>query len=170
MDTPLTSPTSENAVGHIIDSETEPPCSAGAKLRPMNDSSQWSTLLTSNSERKALHVSSKTWVSYLSFCRRQQVDWCGHILGTSFHRAPVLSIWSIPSKTKESSALARPPFGRRGLGNERSDPPRSCTRFWALYSIASRLSFAPAIVSALFPLRTFFILILKTKPVVIEHF
>jgi hypothetical protein len=31
--------------------------------------------------------------------------------GRSFQRAPVLSIQSIPSKTKRSSDLGRPPFG-----------------------------------------------------------
>ncbi len=90
------------------------PFFAGKKLASMNDSSQSSTPLASNSERKALHISLRTSASYHSFKRRQHVEGCGYLSGRSFHRAPVLSIQRIPSKTKRSSALGRPPFGRRG--------------------------------------------------------
>lgn len=91
------------------------PFFAGKKLASMNDSSQSSTPLASNSERKALHISFSASASYHSFRRRQHVEGCGYLSGRSFHRAPVLSIHSIPSKTKRSSALGRPPFGPTGL-------------------------------------------------------
>jgi len=90
------------------------PFFAGKKLASMNDSSQSSTPLASNSERKALHISLRASASYHSFRRRQHVEGCGYLSGRSFHRAPVLSIQRIPSKTKRSSALGRPPFGRGG--------------------------------------------------------
>lgn len=90
------------------------PFFAGKKLPSMNVSSQSSTPLASSSERKALHMSLRTSASYHSFRRRQQVEGCGYLSGRSFHLAPVLSIQRIPSKTKRSSALGRPPFGRGG--------------------------------------------------------
>lgn len=90
------------------------PFFAGKKLASMNDSSQSSTPLASSSERKALHISFRTSASYHSFRRRQHVEGCGYLSGRSFHRAPVLSIQRIPSKTNRSSALGRPPFGRGG--------------------------------------------------------
>jgi hypothetical protein len=90
------------------------PFFAGKKLASMNDSSQSRTPLASNSERKALHISLRTSASYHCFRRRQHVEGCGYLSGRSFHRAPVLSIQRIPSKTKRSSALGRPPFGRGG--------------------------------------------------------
>jgi hypothetical protein len=90
------------------------PFFAGKKVASMNDSSQSSTPLASNSERKALHISLRTSASYHSFSRRQHVEGCGYFSGRSFHRAPVLSIQRIPSKTRRSSALGRPPFGRGG--------------------------------------------------------
>ena len=91
------------------------PFFAGKKLASMNDSSQSSTPLASNSERKALHISFSASASYHSFKRRQHVEGCGYLSGRSFHRAPVLSIHNIPSNTKRSSALGRPPFGPTGL-------------------------------------------------------
>jgi hypothetical protein len=90
------------------------PFFAGKKLASINDSSQSSTPLASNSERKALHIYLRTSASYHSFRRRQHVEGCGYLSGRSFHRAPVLSIHKIPSKTNRSSALGRPPFGRGG--------------------------------------------------------
>jgi hypothetical protein len=90
------------------------PFFAEKKLPSMNDSSQSSTPLASNSERKALHISLRTSASYHSLRRRQHVEGCGYLSGRSFHRAPVLSIQRIPSKTKRSSALGRPPLGRGG--------------------------------------------------------
>ena len=90
------------------------PFFAGKKLASMNDSSQSSTPLASNSERKALHISLRTSASYHSFKRRQHVEGCEYFSGRSFHLAPVLSIQRIPSKTKRSSFLGRPPFGRGG--------------------------------------------------------
>jgi hypothetical protein len=95
-------------------SDRWPPFFAGKKLASMNDSSQSSTPLASSSERKALHISLRTSASYHSFRRRQHVEGCGYFSGRSFHRAPVLSIQRIPSKTNRSSALGRPPFGRGG--------------------------------------------------------
>ena len=75
----------------------------------------------SNSERKARHMSLRTSASYHSLRRRQQVEGCGYRSGRSFHLAPVLSIQRIPSNTKRSSALGRPPFGRRSLRNKGFD-------------------------------------------------
>ena len=49
------------------------PFFTGKKLASMNASSQSSTPLASNSERKALHISLRTSASYHSFRRRQQV-------------------------------------------------------------------------------------------------
>ncbi len=90
------------------------PFFAGKKLASMNASSQSSTPLASNSERKALHISFRTSASYHSFRRRQQVEGSGYLSGRSFHRAPVLSIQRIPSKITRLSFLGRPPFGRGG--------------------------------------------------------
>jgi hypothetical protein len=104
-----------------------PPFFAGKKLASMNDSSQSSTPLASNSERKALHISFRTSASYHSFKRRQHVEGCGYLSGRSFHRAPVLSIQSIPSKTKRSSALGRPPFGPTGLFGMRGSTFSHCS-------------------------------------------
>ena len=95
-------------------SDSRAPFFAAKKLASINASSQSSTPLASNSERKALHISFRTSASYHSFRRRQHVDGCGYLSGRSFHLAPVLSIQRIPSKTKRSSALGRPPFGRGG--------------------------------------------------------
>ena len=90
------------------------PFFAGKKLASMNASSQSSTPLASNSERKARHISFRTSASYHSFRRRQQVEGSGYLSGRSCHRAPVLSIQRIPSNTKRLSFLGRPPFGRGG--------------------------------------------------------
>ncbi len=95
--------------------DSRAPFFAGEKVPSMNTSSQSSTPLASNSERKALHISFKTSASYHSLRRRQQVEGCGYLSGRSFQRAPVLSIQSIPSKTNRSSALGRPPFGPTGF-------------------------------------------------------
>jgi len=95
-------------------SDCWPPFFAGKKLASMNASSQSRTPLASNSERKALHISLRTSASYHSFRRRQHVEGCGYLSGRSCHRAPVLSIQRIPSKTKRLSFLGRPPFGRGG--------------------------------------------------------
>ena len=95
-------------------SDSRAPFFAGKKLASINASSQSSTPLASNSERKALHISFRTSASYHSFRRRQHVEGWGYLSGRSFHLAPVLSIQRIPSKTKRSSALGRPPFGRGG--------------------------------------------------------
>lgn len=90
------------------------PFFAGKKLASINVSSQSSTPLASNSERKARHISFRTSASNHSFRRRQQVEGSGYLSGRSCHRAPVLSIQRIPSKTKRLSFLGRPPFGRGG--------------------------------------------------------
>jgi len=90
------------------------PFFAGKKLASMNDSSQSSTPLASNSERKALHMSLRTSASYHSLSRRQHVEGCGYLSGRSFHRAPVFRTQRMPSNTKRSSARGRPPLGRGG--------------------------------------------------------
>lgn len=98
--------------------DSRAPFFAGKKLASTNTSSQSRMPLWSNSERKARHMSLSTSVSYHSLRRRQQVDGCGYFFGRSFHRAPVLSIQSIPSKTNRSSAGGRPPLrllGRLGI-------------------------------------------------------
>ena len=95
-------------------SDSRAPFFAGKKLASINASSQSSTPLASNSERKARHISLKTSASYHSFRRRQHVEGCGYLSGRSFHLAPVLSNQRIASNTRRSSALGRPPFGRGG--------------------------------------------------------
>ena len=75
-----------------------------------NTSSQSRMPLWSNSERKARHMSLRTSSSYHTLRRRQQVEGFGYPSGRSFHLAPVLSTHSIPSNTKRSSVLGRPPF------------------------------------------------------------
>ena len=95
--------------------DSSAPFFAEEKLASMNASSQSSTPLASNSERKALHISLRTSASYHSFRRRQQVEGCGYLSGRSFQRAPVLSIHRMPSKTNRSLALGRPPFGPTGF-------------------------------------------------------
>jgi hypothetical protein len=95
-------------------SDSRAPFFAGKKLASINASSQSSTPLASNSERKARHISLKTSASNHSFRRRQHVEGCGYLSGRSFHLAPVLSIHRIASNTKRSSALGLPPFGRGG--------------------------------------------------------
>jgi hypothetical protein len=94
--------------------DSRAPFFAGKKLASTNTSSQSRMPLWSNSERKARHMSLSTSVSYHSLRRRQQVDGCGYFFGRSFHRAPVLSIHSIPSKTNRSSAGGRPHLGFLG--------------------------------------------------------
>lgn len=95
--------------------DSRAPFFAGEKLASMNASSQSRTPSASNSDRKALHISFRTSASYHSFRRRQQVEGWGYFSGRSFHRAPVLSIQRIPSNTRRSSALGRPPFGPTGF-------------------------------------------------------
>ena len=94
--------------------DSRAPFFAGKKLASTNTSSQSRMPLWSNSERKARHMSLRTSSSYQSLRRRQQVDGCGYFFGRSCHLAPVLSIHSIPSKTKRSSAGGRPPLGFLG--------------------------------------------------------
>ena len=94
--------------------DSRAPFFAGKKLASTNTSSQSRMPLWSSSERKARHMSLSTSVSYHSLRRRQHVDGCGYFFGRSFHRAPVLSIQSIPSKTNRSSAGGRPPLGFLG--------------------------------------------------------
>jgi len=90
--------------------DSRAPFFAGKKLASTNTSSQSRMPLWSNSERKARHMSLSTSVSYHSLRRRQQVEGFGYRSGRSFHLAPVLSTHSIPSNTKRSSVLGRPPF------------------------------------------------------------
>lgn len=90
--------------------DSRAPFFAGKKLASTNTSSQSRMPLWSNSERKARHMSLSTSVSYHSLRRRQQVEGFGYRSGRSFHLAPVLSTHSIPSNTKRSSDLGRPPF------------------------------------------------------------
>ena len=90
--------------------DSRAPFFAGKKLASTNTSSQSRMPLWSNSERKARHMSLRTSSSYHSLSRRQQVEGFGYRSGRSFHLAPVLSTHSIPSNTKRSSVLGRPPF------------------------------------------------------------
>jgi len=92
------------------------PFFAGMNVASTKDSSQSRTPASSNSERKARHISSSTPVSYQSLRRRQQVEGSGYRSGRSRHLAPVLRIQRIPSKQARSSAGGRPPFGRGGRG------------------------------------------------------
>src|SRR5512139_362175 len=91
-------------------SDSRAPFLAGKKLASTNTSSQSKIPSWSNSERKARHMSLRTSCSYHSLKRRQQVEGFGYRSGRSFHLAPVLSTHSIPSNTKRSSVLGRPPF------------------------------------------------------------
>ena len=90
--------------------DSRAPFFAGKKLASTKTSSQSRMPLWSSSERKARHMSLRTSVSYHSLRRRQQVEGFGYRSGRSFHLAPVLSTHSIPSNTKRSSVLGRPPF------------------------------------------------------------
>lgn len=91
------------------------PFFAGKKVASTNTSSQSRMPLWSSSERNALHMSLSTSASYHSLKRRQHVEGLGYRSGRSLHLAPVLSTHSIPSNTKRSSALGRPPFGPTGF-------------------------------------------------------
>jgi len=90
------------------------PFFAGKKLASTNTSSQSSLPSWSSSERKARHNSLSTSSSYHCLSRRQHVEGCGYRFGRSFHLAPVLSTQRIPSNTRRSSALGRPPLGLAG--------------------------------------------------------
>ena len=90
--------------------DSRAPFLAGKKLASTNTSSQSNIPSWSNSERKARHMSLRTSSSYHSLRRRQHVEGFGYRSGRSFHLAPVLSTHSIPSKTKRSFVLGRPPF------------------------------------------------------------
>jgi hypothetical protein len=90
--------------------DSRAPFFAGKKLASTNTSSQSNIPSWSNSERKARHMSFRTSASYHSLRRRQQVEGFGYRSGRSFHLAPVLSTHRIPSNTKRSFVLGRPPF------------------------------------------------------------
>ena len=95
---------------------------AGKKLASMNDSSQSSTPLASNSERKALHISFSASASYHSFRRRQHVEGCGKLSGRSFHRAPARVSTVFPQRPSDHRPLDGLPSADRPLGNEGLDP------------------------------------------------
>jgi len=97
------------------------PFFAGKKLASINASSQSSTPLASNSERKALHISLSTSASYHSFRRRQQVEGSGYLSGRSCHRAPVLSIQRILENQAVILSGATSFRSRRRLGNKGFD-------------------------------------------------
>ena len=97
-------------------SDCRAPFFAGMKVASTKDSSQSRIPPSSNSERKARHISLKTPASCQSLRRRQQVDGWGYWDGRSCHLAPVLRIQRIPSKQARSSAGGRPPSGRGDLG------------------------------------------------------
>lgn len=97
-------------------SDRRAPFFAGMKVASTNDSSQSRTPSSSNSERKARHISLSTPASCQSLRRRQQVEEWGYSGGRSCHLAPVLRIQRIPSKLARSSAGGRPPLGFGGRG------------------------------------------------------
>jgi hypothetical protein len=97
-------------------SDRRAPFFAGMKVASTKDSSQSRIPSSSNSERKARHISLKTPASCQCSRRRQQVEGWGYSVGRSCHLAPVLRIQRIPSKQARSSAGGRPPFGLGGLG------------------------------------------------------
>jgi len=99
-------------------SDRRAPFFAGTKVASTKHSSQSRMPSSSNSERKARHMSLRTSSSYHCLSRLQQVEGWGYSAGRSFHLAPVLRIQRIPSKQARSSAQGRPPlgfFGRFGI-------------------------------------------------------
>lgn len=104
-------------------SDAGPPFLAGAKLPSMKHCSQFRTPFASSWEMKLLHTRSQTPSSSQSRKRRQQVDALGSVLGTSLHRAPVLSTQRIPSSTSRSVQRGRP----KVLVSGRSGPIRCQT-------------------------------------------
>jgi hypothetical protein len=107
--------------------DSRAPFLAGKKLASTNTSSQSNIPSWSNSERKARHMSLRTSSSYHSLRRRQHVEGFGYRSGRSFYLAPVLSTHSIPSNTKRSSVLGRPPFGSTGFFGIRGSILRHCS-------------------------------------------
>jgi len=97
-------------------SDCRAPFFAGMKVASTKDSSQSRIPSSSNSERKARHMSLNTPASYQSLRRRQHVEKCGYSAGRSCHLAPVFRIQRIPSKQARSSAGGRPPVGFGGRG------------------------------------------------------
>jgi len=97
-------------------SDCRAPFFAGMKVASTKDSSQSKMPASSNSERKARHISLKTPASCQSLRRRQHVDDDGYSEGRSCHLAPVLRIQRIPSRHSRSSAGGRPPLGFGGGG------------------------------------------------------
>ena len=111
------------------------PFFAGTKLPSMNVSSQSRSPRWSSCERKARHISTQTPSSSHFFSRRQQVAGLGYLSGRSLHLAPVRATHKMPSNTKRSSALRRPPFGLRVSGGNKGlirlhcSSVNSCVRF-----------------------------------------
>jgi len=95
--------------------DSRTPFFAGKKLASTNTSSQSRMPSWSSSERKARHMSLRTSASYHSLRRRQHVEGFGYRSGRSLHLAPVLRTQRMPSNTKRSSALGRPPLGPTGF-------------------------------------------------------
>lgn len=93
--------------------DSRAPFFAGKKLASTKTSSQSRIPRWSRSERKARHMFLNTHSFSHFLSRRQQVDGWGYRSGKSFHLAPVLQTQRIPSNTKRSSALGRPPLGPR---------------------------------------------------------
>ena len=111
------------------------PFFAGTKLPSMNVSSQSRSPRWSSCERKARHISTQTPSSSHFFSRRQQVAGLGYLSGRSLHFAPVRATHKMPSNTKRSSTLRRPPFGLRVSGGNKGlillhcSSVNSCVRF-----------------------------------------
>jgi hypothetical protein len=116
-------------------SDSRAPFFAGTKLPSMKVSSQSRSPRWSSCERKALHISTQTPSSSHFFSRRQQVAGLGYLSGRSLHLAPVRATHKMPSNTKRSSALRRPPFGLRVSGGNKGSirlhcsSVSSCVRF-----------------------------------------
>jgi hypothetical protein len=97
-------------------SDSRAPFFAGMKVASTNDSSQSRIPFSSNSERKARHISLRSPAACQSLKRRQHVEGSGYSSGRSRHLAPVLRTQRIPSKQARSGAGGRPPFGLGGRG------------------------------------------------------
>jgi hypothetical protein len=97
-------------------SDCRAPFFAGMKVASTKDSSQSRTPFSSNSERKARHMSLNTPASCQSLRRRQHVEESGYSAGRSCHLAPVFRTQRIPSRQARSSAGGRPPLGLVGRG------------------------------------------------------
>jgi hypothetical protein len=100
---------------------------AGKELASTNTSSHSRMHSWSNSDRKAHHISLRTWVSFYSLRRRQQVEAFGHQFGRSVHLAAVLSIESTPSKANRSSTGDRTLFRPIGFFGMKCSILRHCS-------------------------------------------